>query len=82
MELSIKPTANIETIEGVPCRRWEGTDEHGTWVHVWVRMVSPQSLDEQRVADFERELQALPRMQRQLVSFDFRMAADDESEVR
>jgi hypothetical protein len=37
-KLSFKPTGNIETIEGVPCRRWDGTDEHGTWVHVWVRM--------------------------------------------
>ena len=74
MKLTLTPTATIETIEGVPCRRWEGTTDQGTPVHVWVRMLSPQTHDEAALAVFDRELKALPQMQRQLVSFDYRMA--------
>lgn len=75
MELRIKPTATIETIEGVPCRRWEGVTDAGTPVHVWVRMLSPQTHDVDALVAFDRELTALPPVQRQLVSFDFRFVA-------
>ena len=73
MKLTIEPTSIIETIEGVPCRRWEGVTDAGTPVHVWVRMLSPQTHDPSALEAFDRELQALPQMERQLVSFDYRM---------
>lgn len=73
MKLTIEPTKSIETIEGVPCRRWEGVTDKGTPVHVWVRMLSPQTHDQEAIAVFDAELKALPKMSRQLVSFDYRM---------
>ncbi len=73
MKLTIEPTDRMETIEGVPCRRWQGQTEDGTPVHVWVRMLSPQTHDAQRLAVFDRELKALPAVRRELVSFDMRI---------
>jgi hypothetical protein len=75
MRLIIEPTATIETVEGQPCRRWEGETDQGTPVHVWVRMLSPQTHDDAALAVFDRELKALPPVERQLVSFDFRFVA-------
>ena len=75
MKLTIEPTSSIENIEGVPCRRWEGATDAGTPVHVWVRMVSPQTHDADRLKAFEVELQSLPAMERRLVSFDYRMVS-------
>ena len=72
MKLTITPTDRIETIEGVPCRRWEGITDRGTPVHVRVRCLSPQTHDETAVAVFDAELKALPPVRRELVSFDFR----------
>ena len=72
MKLNLEPTAHIETIEGVPCRRWEGVTDAGTPVHAWIRMLSPQTHDAAMLAAFDRELCALPPVERQLVSFDFR----------
>lgn len=72
MRLDIAPTDKIETVEGQPCRRWEGLTNAGTPVHVWVRMLSPQTHDHAALAAFDRELKALPPVSRQLVSFDFR----------
>jgi hypothetical protein len=72
MKLTISPTTVIELIEGVPCRRWEGVSDAGTPVHAWVRMLQPQTHDEAALAAFERELKALPPVERQLVFFDHR----------
>jgi hypothetical protein len=72
MKLILEPTDKIETVESVPCRRWEGKTDAGTPVHVWVRMLSPQTHDEAALAAFDRELKALPKVERQMVSFDFR----------
>ena len=74
MKLTISPTDRIETIEGAPCRRWEGLSDQGTPVHVWVRMLSPQTHDEAALRAFDQELKALPEVRRELVSFDYRMA--------
>lgn len=73
MKLTIEPTNRIETVEGAPCRLWEGVTDRGTPVHVWVRMLSPQTHDEAALKAFDEELTALPKVERQLVSFDFRM---------
>lgn len=75
MKLILEPTATIEMIEGQPCRRWEGVTDEGTPVHVWIRMLSPQTHNAAALAAFDRELQALPKAERQLVSFDFRFVA-------
>ena len=73
MKLRIEPTDKIETIEGAPCRKWEGVTDAGTPVHVWVRMLSPQTHDAEVLKVFDKELEALPPVRRELVSFDYRM---------
>lgn len=75
MKLTIAPTKVIELIEGQPARRWEGFTDQGTPVHVWVRMLSPQTHDEKALKAFDRELDLLPAAERQLVSFDFRFVS-------
>ena len=72
MKLTLSPTDKIETIEGAPCRRWEGTTESGVPVHAWIRAVSPQTHDKEANATFDRELLALPPVRKELVSFDMR----------
>jgi hypothetical protein len=75
MRLTIEPTDIIELVEGQPCRRWEGVTDQDTPVHVWVRMLSPQTNDDAALAAFDNELKALPKTERQIVSFDFRFVA-------
>lgn len=72
MKLTLAPTDRMETIEGAPCRLWEGVTDAGTPVHVWVRCVSPQTHDPAALAVFDAELKALPPVRRELVSFDYR----------
>ena len=62
MKLTIEPTAQITSIERAPCRLWEGHDEYGTPVKVWVRTLQPQTHDEARLDAFNRELDALPAL--------------------
>lgn len=59
MKLTIEPTDQIQPVNGQPCRVWKGEDERGTPVHVYVSALSPQTLDEDRLASFDRELKAL-----------------------
>lgn len=73
MKLTITPTDRFESINGQPHRIWQGEDEHGTPVHVYVRTVSPQTHDQARLKAFDRDLKALPSPRRELVSFDMRM---------
>lgn len=60
MKLNIRPTHTIETIEGVRCRLWTGTDAQGVEVHVWVQSLSPQTHDEADLAAFDDALERLP----------------------
>lgn len=73
MKLFIEPTKTIDTIEGAPCRLWTGETDKGVPVHVYVRCLSARTHDGEALADFDRELQALPTMERQPVSFDIRL---------
>lgn len=75
MILTIAPTNIIETFDGQPARRWEGTTDHGTPVHVWVRALSPQTHDAVQLAAFDRELNLLPPVEKHHVSFDFRFVS-------
>lgn len=75
MKLTIEPTATIQMIDGVPCRRWEGATDKDVPVHVWVRCVSPQTHDAAALADFERELRALPAVRREAVVLDMRFVS-------
>lgn len=72
MKLTIEPTSVFESIEGVTCRRWEGKTEEGIPVHVWVRLLSPQTHDANALALFDKQLQAMPPMERHPISFDLR----------
>jgi len=75
VKLTIEPTNIIENIDGHPCRRWEGTSDGGTPVHVWVRMLTARTHDEAALAVFDRELQEV-KVARELVAFDYRMVSD------
>jgi len=72
MKLAIEPTDKIQNVDGAPCRLWTGAPDKGVPVHVYVRCVSPQTHDAAALADFERELQALPPARREAVTFDLR----------
>lgn len=74
MKLTIEPTAEVNSLEGKPCRVWTGTDENGTPVKAWIRTVQPQTHDVDRLASFDRELSSLPPMRP--ASIDFRFIAD------
>lgn len=74
MKLTIEPTKQLTKIEGAPCRIWEGVDENGTPVKVWVRTLSPQTHDEDRLRAFEAELKALPSLGPGAI--DYRFLAD------
>jgi hypothetical protein len=76
MQLTLKPTDRIQTIEGTPCRLWEGTTEKGVPVHAYIRCVSPQTHDAEAIAVFDAELKALPPARREAVSFDMRFFVD------
>jgi hypothetical protein len=56
MKLTIESTGTIEDVDGIPCRVWEGTSDHGVPVKAWIRTVSPQTHDPEALAAFEREL--------------------------
>jgi hypothetical protein len=72
MKLTLEPTANIQNVDGVPCRIWEGVTDAGTPVKAWVRMVQPQTHDEAALAVFDAELQALPQPQKTVIVTDLR----------
>jgi hypothetical protein len=61
MKLTLEPTNELQTVDGVPCRVWRGRDEGGTWVLAWVRTVQPQTADAAKLAAFESELMSLPQ---------------------
>lgn len=72
MKLILEPKA-LEMVEGVQCRRWEGVTDKGVPVHVWIRMVSPQTHDQEVIAGFTRELEEQLKYERHLVMFDLRL---------
>lgn len=72
MKLTIEPTNIVNKIDGVECRRWVGKTEGGITVHLWVRMVQPQTHDPAALEVFERELREV-KVERDLVHFDYRM---------
>lgn len=73
MKLAIDATAVFETVQGTPCRVWEGRTEDGTPVKAWVAILQPQTHDPERLAAFEAALREMP-YRRELVSLDMRMA--------
>lgn len=74
MRLTIEPTAQCMRIDGVPYREWNGEDERGVPVKVWVGVVQPQTHDPALLEAFERELMALPELEP--TAIDFRFLAD------
>ncbi|ATQ67767.1 MULTISPECIES: hypothetical protein [Methylosinus] len=76
MKLTLEPTDRLETFEGAPCRIWTGLTDSGVEVVAFVRSISPQTHDEEKLSVFDRELKALPPIRREWVSFDYRMVAD------
>ena len=72
MKLTIEPTDRIQSIDGSPARLWTGTTATGVPVHVYVRIVSPQTHEAEALAVFDRELKALPAPRHEAVTFDLR----------
>lgn len=54
MELKLKPTAQIITVNGQPARVWEGETDKGVHVQAYIRAVRVSVDDAQE--DFQREL--------------------------
>jgi hypothetical protein len=55
MRILIESTAELVTLEGVPCRVWSGVTEEGTPCIVYVHRVASESAHE---AEFSKELVA------------------------
>jgi hypothetical protein len=72
MKLTLEPTGNIENVDGMPCRIWEGVTDTGTPVKAWIRTVQPQTHDEAALAVFEAELQRLPQPVTTVIAIDRR----------
>ena len=79
MKITLTPTAMIERVQGVSCRVWTGTSESieagAAPIKAWIPVIQPQTHDEAILAGFEKALKEMP-YQRELVSFDLRMAVD------
>lgn len=73
MKVTIEATDKFESVNGEQHRVWQGATDKGVPVLVYVRTLSPQTHDETMLADFDRELKALPPPRRTLVSFDMRI---------
>lgn len=80
MKLTIEPTAEIMQIEGQRLRRWEGLDEAGTPVHVYVRYVEARTHDPARLQAFDAQLKELPPLRAAGMVIDYRFIAGDEVE--
>lgn len=74
MELNLKPTGTVETINGAPARLWKGQSDRGVAVLCWIALVRVdlEHASQSMLEDFERELREV-KPDRQLVSFDMRM---------
>lgn len=58
MEITLKNTGKIATINGVPARIWEGTTAAGIKVIAYItRLAVAEGLPEAAYAEFESELQ-------------------------
>jgi hypothetical protein len=75
VKLIIEPTPELQHIDGVPHRVWEGQSDSGVAVKVYVRAVEPQTHDPDQLSAFERALQALPEPIWQLVVTDLRFVS-------
>lgn len=64
MKLTIAPTPFIVTLNGAPCRQWEGTSDNGTPVVVFVAGlgVADDLPKEQREAFDRALLECVPRV--------------------
>lgn len=56
MELMIESTNTVTTVNGVPCRLWEGITPRGTPCKVFVHMIACRESDE---TEFAKELEEL-----------------------
>jgi hypothetical protein len=72
MQLTLTPTDRIEQVDGRPHRVWTGTSDKGVPVEAWIRLVQPQTHDGDALAEFDRELRALPEPRRTAVIYDMR----------
>jgi hypothetical protein len=72
MQLTLTPTDRIEHVDGSPHRVWTGITDKNVPIEAWIRVVQPQTHDAEALADFDRELQALPKPRRTAVIADMR----------
>lgn len=55
MKITLESTTKIVTVNGVPCRIWEGTTERGVAIHAYVtRVAVDRNAD---ASELERDLQ-------------------------
>lgn len=54
MQIQIESTPEITTLNGVPCRRWQGVTAAGVKCEVYVARISTPG--DQDLAEFERDL--------------------------
>ena len=67
MRITIEPTGQFQSVNGQRCRIWRGVTDKGVAVDLFVPLIQVRGNSE-----FEREL-AEVQVERELVSFDYRM---------
>jgi hypothetical protein len=72
MQITIRNTSKIVTINGVPARIWEGESASGIKVHCYVTRIAIDKT-ETRTAEFERELQEQSPMSLEIQAIPLRM---------
>jgi hypothetical protein len=56
MKITIASTDKVVMVNGASARVWEGETESGTPVTCLIPLISPQTHDEDRLGEFDREL--------------------------
>jgi hypothetical protein len=72
MKITVENTSTVDTIQGqTKARIWKGTTDSGIPVVVWISVIQPQmERDDERHAQFVKELQEIPDAKRQVAYYD------------
>jgi len=77
MKITITSTTKLTTIEGVPCRIWEGVTERGVPCHVFVHRLAVRN-EGVLCEEFDRELKETYPPAAEIIPLPFFLLTDDE----
>jgi len=77
MKITIVSTSKLTTIEGVPCRVWEGVTDRGVPCHVFIHRLAVRDVGA-NCEDFDRELKECYPAATEIVPLPLVLLAEDE----